>query len=150
MHFSPDLLICELVMFLIRVVRQEQFNRFLWFLASSIKTGATLRKCYLFSCRYRLSIWLQNNPYFCVFKYARAVKQKVWNEVENRERDWGEITLKIPFFFSLRALKTLTTRFTNFFTDFEKKNRLFCSLSNVQRVWLPCEQSLNLSSILYA
>ena len=23
---------------------------------------------------------LQNSPYFCVFKDARAVKQKVWNE----------------------------------------------------------------------
>ena len=34
----------------------------------------------------------QNSPYFCVFKFARAVKQKVWNE----------------------------TRFTDFFTDFEK------------------------------
>ena len=33
---------------------------------------------------------LQNSPYFCVFKYARTVKQKVWNEAENRERDWGE------------------------------------------------------------
>ena len=33
---------------------------------------------------------LQNSPYFCVFKYARAVKQKVWNEAENREQDWGE------------------------------------------------------------
>ena len=33
---------------------------------------------------------LQNSPYFCVFKYARAVKQKVWNDAENRERDWGE------------------------------------------------------------
>ena len=33
---------------------------------------------------------LQNSPYFCVFKYAGAVKQKVWNEAENRERDWGE------------------------------------------------------------
>ena len=33
---------------------------------------------------------LQNSPYFCVFKYARAVEQKVWNESENRERDWGE------------------------------------------------------------
>ena len=30
---------------------------------------------------------LQNNSYFCVFKYARAVKQKVWNEAENREQD---------------------------------------------------------------
>ena len=37
---------------------------------------------------------LQNSPNFCVFKNARAVKQKVWNEAENRERDWGE-TLKI-------------------------------------------------------
>ena len=32
---------------------------------------------------------LQNSPYFCVFKYARTVKQKVWNEAENRERDLG-------------------------------------------------------------
>ena len=30
---------------------------------------------------------LQNSPYFCVFKYARAVKQKVWNEAENRAYD---------------------------------------------------------------
>ena len=37
-----------------------------------------------------LCIRLQNSPYFCVFKYARAVKQKVCNEAENRERDWGE------------------------------------------------------------
>ena len=28
---------------------------------------------------------------------------------------------------ALRARKTLTPRFTDFFTDFEKKNRLFCS-----------------------
>ena len=59
---------------------------------------------------------LQNSPYFCVFKYARAVKQKVWNEAENRERDWGE---------TLRARKTLTPRFTDFFTDFEKKTDCF-------------------------
>ena len=32
---------------------------------------------------------LQNSPYFCVFKYARAVEQKVGNEAENRERDLG-------------------------------------------------------------
>ena len=34
-------------------------------------------------------IRLQSSPYFCVFKYvyARAVKQKVWNEAENSERD---------------------------------------------------------------
>ena len=35
---------------------------------------------------------LQNNPYFCVFKYARAVKRKVWNEAENRER-YGRVKL---------------------------------------------------------
>ena len=29
---------------------------------------------------------LQNSPYFCLFKYVRAVKQKVWNEAENRGR----------------------------------------------------------------
>ena len=65
---------------------------------------------------------LQNSLYFCVFKYARAVKQKVWNEAENRERDWGE-TLKIRACEAreLRARKTLTPRFTDFFTDFEKK-----------------------------
>ena len=66
---------------------------------------------------------LQNSPYFCVFKYARAVKQKVWNEAENRERDWGE-TLKIRFLShalracearAVRARKTLTPRFTDFF-----------------------------------
>ena len=72
---------------------------------------------------------LQNSPYFCVFKYARAVKQKVWNEAENRERDWGE-TLKIRFFFPLasQALWACEARVTDFFTDFEKKIRLFCSL----------------------
>ena len=43
---------------------------------------------------------LQNSPYFCVLKCARAVKQKVWNEA-------------------------LTPRFTNFFTDFEKKTGCF-------------------------
>ena len=40
---------------------------------------------------------LQNSPYFCVFKYARAVKQKVWNEAENRERDWGELSPHTPY-----------------------------------------------------
>ena len=33
---------------------------------------------------------MQNSLYFCVFIYARTVKQKVWNEAENRERDWRE------------------------------------------------------------
>ena len=41
---------------------------------------------------------LQNSPYFCVFKYAtRAVKQKVWNEAENRERDLGRVSSHKPY-----------------------------------------------------
>ena len=40
---------------------------------------------------------LQNSPYFFVVKYARAVKQKVWNEAENRERDWGERSCQQKF-----------------------------------------------------
>ena len=65
---------------------------------------------------------LQNSPYFCVFKYARAVKQKVWNEVENRERDWGAWACEAR---AARERKTLTPRFTDFFTDFEKKTDCF-------------------------
>ena len=81
---------------------------------------------------------LQNSPYFCVFKYAQVFKQKVWNEAEETESEtWGE-TLKIRFFFSLasqalwacearvlHACKTLMARFTDFFTDFEKKPDCF-------------------------
>ena len=60
---------------------------------------------------------LQNSSYFCVFKYGRAVKQKVCNEAENRERDWACEAR------ALLARKTLTPRFTDFFTDFEKKKK---------------------------
>ena len=62
---------------------------------------------------------LQNSPYFCVFKYEQAVTQKVWNEAENRERDW---------FFSLAS----HARFTDFFTDFEKKTDCFAVYHKVQ------------------
>ena len=66
---------------------------------------------------------LQHSPYYCMFKW-RAVKRKVWNEAENRERDWGE-TLWECEARELRARKTLTPRFTDFFTDFEKKPDCF-------------------------
>ena len=74
-----------------------------------------------------------------MFKYARVVKQKVWNEAENRERDGGE-TLKIrprpTQARALRARKTLTLRFTGFFTDFEKKNDCFSVYDNYTcQVW---------------
>ena len=51
----------------------------------------------------------------------------MWNEAENRERDWGE-TLRACEARAVRAHQTLTPRVTDFFTDFEEKNRLFCSL----------------------
>ena len=60
---------------------------------------------------------LQNSPYFRVFKYARAVK-----------RGWKR-ALRACEARALCARKTLTPRFTDFFTDFEKKNRLFYSLA---------------------
>ena len=89
---------------------------------------------------------LQISPYFCVFKYARAGKQKVWNEAENRDRDWGETLKILASARALRAHKTLTPRFTDFFTDFEKKTdcfavyvskcTFFSSASSVPWPWL--------------
>ena len=38
---------------------------------------------------------LQNSPYFCVFRYARAVKQKVWNVAERFLRHALPISLLI-------------------------------------------------------
>ena len=71
---------------------------------------------------------------FLRIQVRASSQQKVWNEAENRERDWGE-TLKIFSLAShalracearaLRARKTLTPRFTDFFTDFEKKTDCF-------------------------
>ena len=59
----------------------------------------------------------------------------MWNEAENRERDWGE-TLKNGFFSRLtrearavRAHKTLTPRVTDFFTDLEEKTDYFAVYS---------------------
>ena len=75
-------------------------------------------------------LWTAKQSVFCVFKYGRAVKQKVWIEAENTERDWGE-TLRACEAGELGARKTLTPRLTDFFTDFEKKNRLFCSLTDL-------------------
>ena len=57
-------------------------------------------------------------------RVRRAVKQKVWNEAENRERDWGE-TLRACEARAVRAHKTLTPRVTDFFTDFEEKTDCF-------------------------
>ena len=51
---------------------------------------------------------LQNSPYFCVFKYARAGKQKAWNEAENSERDFEkkkETTVLQYILFNLNVLE---------------------------------------------
>ena len=61
---------------------------------------------------------LQNSPYFCIFKYARAVKQKVWNEAENTR------------FAPVRLLR----RFTDFFTDLEKRPTVLRSFM----YWVKC------------
>ena len=77
---------------------------------------------------------LQNSPYFCVFKYARAVKQKVWNEVENRERDWGEtlfLSLHTPYG-GVRIARFARVRLSRHALPIPllilRKKRLFCSL----------------------
>ena len=72
---------------------------------------------------------LQNSPYFCIFEYVRAVKQKVRNDAENVERE------------------TLTSLFTDIFTHFEKKKtdcftvymffKVFLSLYIHVRFYLP-------------
>ena len=87
----------------------------------------------------RSSNRLQNSPYFCVFEYTRVVKQKVWNEAENREQDLGRDAKSFSLAShalqacearALRARKTLTARFTDFFTDFEKKTDCFAVYSS--------------------
>ena len=62
---------------------------------------------------------LQNSPYFCVFQYAQAVKQQVWNEAENRER------VRLARFACIRLLRhSLPISLL----ILRKKNHLFCSL----------------------
>ena len=80
---------------------------------------------------------LQNSSYFCVFKYSRAVKQKVWNSGTKlkTESETGERRYKFSHSLraceprALRARKTLTPRFTDFVTDFEKKTDCFAVYS---------------------
>ena len=80
--------------------RMFRFQMFLW--RGESENVSSLIACFTAGSRLRKSL------YFCVVKYARAVKQKVWNEAETREWDWGE---------TLRACEA-RARFTDFFTDF--------------------------------
>ena len=60
---------------------------------------------------------------------SASSQTKGLERAENRERDWGEtLSPHTPHElvrFALRARKTLTPRFTDFFTDSEKKNDCF-------------------------
>ena len=77
---------------------------------------------------------LQNSPYFCVFKYATREQsnKRSGTKLKTESETWGESRLTSPTGTlracearALRARKTLTARFTDFFTDFEKKNDCF-------------------------
>ena len=72
---------------------------------------------------------LQDSPYFCVFKYVRAVKQRVWNEVENSERDLGE-TLKIQSFFFLSLSLSLSPH-THALWAYACEARALCARQNL-------------------
>ena len=74
--------------------------------------------------RYRL----QNSPYFCVFKYMRTVKLKLWSEAENGERDWGETS-----YGRVGLARFARVRLWPHTKVILRKNRLFCSLRAVQR-----------------
>ena len=65
------------------------------------------------------------SPYFCVFKYARTVKQKVWNEAENRERDCGRDAYGRVRLARFACVRLLRHALPSFFTDFEEKTHCF-------------------------
>ena len=74
-----------------------------------------------------VSVDQKNSSYFCVFKYARAVKQKDGNKAENRARLGRDVIFSLSSHArracearALRPCKTLSPRFTDFFSDFEK------------------------------
>ena len=78
-----------------------------------------------------------------MFKYAQAVKQKeVWNEAENRDRDWGEW---VSFLFSplraceARAHATLY-RFLYLFWE-KKKATLLQSRTQLKRMYMKMSSS---------
>ena len=67
---------------------------------------------------------LQNSPNFCVFKYARIVKERVSSEAENRPQDW-EGACKAR---ALRARETLTLFLRYAKAILSKKPDMFRSL----------------------
>ena len=77
----------------------------------------------LFCYERGIHLFLQNNSYFCVFKYETK------GQTKGLERGWKQrgrlgrdATTGRQYYFScLTRPTTLTPRFTDFFTDFEKK-----------------------------
>ena len=76
------------------------------------------------TCQIRSWRRLQNSPPFCVFKYLQTIKQKVWSEAENGERDRRETlfslashVLRVCEARALRACETSNARLN----DFEEK-----------------------------
>ena len=65
------------------------------------------RSCIYSLCSCEKKARLQNSPLFCVFKNARTVKQKVWNEAKNRGRELLRHTLP----FRLLILRKKNDRF---------------------------------------
>ena len=65
---------------------------------------------------------LQNSPYFCVFRYVRAVKQKVWNEAERLLRHALPISLLILIKKKKKPIVLQSISVANLFV-FEKLSR---------------------------
>ena len=63
-----------------------------------------------------------------VFKYARAVEQKVGNEAENRERDWGHTPYRRVILARFACVRLLRHTLPISLLILRKKTRLFCSL----------------------
>ena len=105
----------------------------------------------------------KNSPYFCVFKYARAVKQKErvtdihnyvffpnWPSprfrihVKNIIKAWSGSVVAIidcknsPYFCVLKYARAVKQkeRVTDFFTDFEKKTDCFAVYGNKRMCWI--------------
>ena len=72
----------------------------------------TLEPC-LLHLTHHSSLRLQNSPYFFVFKYARVVNKRSGTRLKTES-------------------ETLTARFTDFFTDLEKKNDCFAVYSSLR------------------
>ena len=88
----------------------------------------------LFWTAFSVAVRLKNSPYFCVFKYAQAFAS---SQTKGLERGWKQrARLRACEARALPARTTLTARFTDFFTDFEKKIKLTVLQSSCSWLYL--------------